>query len=169
MAKIVAVPMKEFSKQVFVQGVEPWTALVRAFCGHGRGPILQHTPVCMIFKVRIEEQVEVVCRQLTYSNPMGLPWGVRLTSCGRSNDQCLFNPGDLRWNPEKGKKLHKFIKIQCMRCGWRSTGWIQRPDWIHAFAQDSLQHFFWTNFPLAIEHKEFLKKAHVVPAISSGK
>jgi hypothetical protein len=157
MAKTVASPLQELARQIFVQGVEPWTALTRAFGGHGRGPVLLHTPVCIVMKEKTGSSTKVIARCLAYSHPLGHPWGVTFSRCGTPTGQCMCLPGDLRWKAEHGKKRHEFLKLRCVRCGWKSAGWIQRPSWIHAFEQDALEHFFWTEFPLTAQQKSYLQ------------
>jgi hypothetical protein len=74
----------------------------------------------------------------------------------------VFLPGDLRWRAENEQKVHEFVKMWCARCGWKSDGWIARPDWVHKFDQRSLEHFFWSDYPLTAEQKHFLQTVKMV-------
>jgi hypothetical protein len=153
LAKMVASPLQQLAREVFINGNNPWEATLASFGGYGRTRVLLHTPVCVLYR----DKDFISARVLRYSHPRSYPWGVLFTTCP-STSGCMPFGGDLRWSPENNDKTHDKIKVWCARCGIRCENWVTRPSWIMDCGTRYLPHHFWTNHPLNKEQREFMSK-----------
>lgn len=110
---------------IFSEGVDPWIALIRYCTVHHR--VLGHTTIILVDRNKQTGQLRG--RQIVYSHPYCLPWGI-MPECRDS--KCLSRPGDVygvvaRNNTAK-KDIHSQITLNCKVC----NKWciVHRPDWI---------------------------------------
>lgn len=142
-------------RDVFVNQVDPWDAVVSAFHGEQQAG---HSPVLLLYR----QGSQVHSRCLVRSWPPHLPWGIEaLRVCSSCTPSLPMDVG-YRWvkgtvSSGEGQQWtdpHHKMRQSCVRCG-HISGYVTRPEWINPIP--SHMPCYWLEWPLDEEKLKTLR------------